>query len=51
MYALGSYKKLLTHLSDKNTVFLSLYLYTPKAGFPGINRPSLYTIDHKQNPR
>lgn len=37
--------------SELNTQFLSLYLYTPNAGFPGINNPFFFTTDQTQNPK
>lgn len=50
-YLAGSYKNSLIAFSLLKTQFLSLYLNTPKDGFPGINNPFLLTTDHIQKPK
>ena len=36
---------------QQKTQFLSLYLYTPKSGYPGIKSPFLFTKHQIQKPK
>lgn len=47
----GYFMNSLIACTELNTQFLSLYLYTPNPGSPGISRPLCFTSDHMQKPK